>query len=184
MSKDGNRICPVEKAGVLDNKFRKIFQNPYKILNSYIEKGMTVLDVGCGPGFFSIEMAKMVGNSGCVIASDLQNEMLQILQNKIKGSNIENRILLHKCEENRIGISKKVNFILLFYMVHEVKNKRIFFEELLTILHKNGKVLIVEPPFHVSKSEFEKMIQLTIDIGFLKIGTPKMLFHKTVVLKK
>jgi len=90
------RICPVEKASGLDNKIRRIFQNPQKILGRYIKDGMTILDLGCGPGFFSVEIAKMIGKSGKVIAADLQEGMLQKLRNKIKGTEIEKRIKLHK----------------------------------------------------------------------------------------
>ncbi|MEN8212415.1 MAG: methyltransferase domain-containing protein, partial [Thermodesulfobacteriota bacterium] len=81
-----NRVCPVEKAGSLDNKFRRWFQDPEKILRPYVNKGMTVLDLGCGPGFFSVDMAQMVGKSGRVIASDLQDGMLEKLQSKIQGT--------------------------------------------------------------------------------------------------
>ena len=183
MNDKKKRICPVERAGGLDNKIRRFIQNPYKILKPYIQKGMIVLDIGCGPGFFSIDMANMVGESGQVIASDLQEEMLQIVQNKIKGSELENRVLLHRCKENKVGVSKQVDFILLFYMVHEVSNKESFFSEIKTILRKNGKILIVEPPFHVSKLEFKQMIKLTNDIGFTIIDMPKMLFHKTLLLQ-
>ena len=66
------RVCPVEIAGHLDNRIRRWVQNPQKILEPYVEEGMVVLDIGCGPGFFSIDMAKMVGRSGRVIAADLQ----------------------------------------------------------------------------------------------------------------
>lgn len=89
---------------------------------------MTVLDVGCGPGFFSIAMAQMVGKSGRVIASDLQEGMLQKVKAKINGTELEERIVLHKCEENKIGLSESVDFVLLFYMVHEVPNKVVFFQ--------------------------------------------------------
>jgi 2-polyprenyl-3-methyl-5-hydroxy-6-metoxy-1,4-benzoquinol methylase len=56
------RVCPVERAASLDNRIRRWLQNPQKILRPYIEKGMTVLDIGCGPGFFSIDMAQLVAN--------------------------------------------------------------------------------------------------------------------------
>jgi 2-polyprenyl-3-methyl-5-hydroxy-6-metoxy-1,4-benzoquinol methylase len=55
-----NHVCPVERAGILDHRIRRWLQNPQKILRSYIEEGMTVLDIGCGPGFFSIDAAQMV----------------------------------------------------------------------------------------------------------------------------
>ena len=44
---------------------------------------MTALDVGCGPGFFTLDMARLVGESGQVIAADLQEGMLQIVRDKI-----------------------------------------------------------------------------------------------------
>jgi len=55
VSKNNEHICPVERAGGLDNRIRRWLQNPQKILRLYIAEGMTVLDVGCGPGFFSLD---------------------------------------------------------------------------------------------------------------------------------
>jgi ubiquinone/menaquinone biosynthesis C-methylase UbiE len=37
-----------------------LIQNPEKILKSFISEGMSVLDLGCGPGFFTVEIAKML----------------------------------------------------------------------------------------------------------------------------
>jgi ubiquinone/menaquinone biosynthesis C-methylase UbiE len=179
-----NRVCPVERAGSLDNRVRRWIQNPQKILRHYIEEGMTVLDVGCGPGFFSIDVAQMVGNSGHVIASDLQEGMLQKVRDKIKGTELEERITLHKCKENKIGVSQQVDFVLMFYMVHEISNKEEFFNEIGTILKPNGQILIVEPPFHVSKSAFEETIKEARDVGFIDVKGPNVLFSKTAILKK
>ena len=80
------RVCPVERAGGLDNKFRRLLQNPRKILGTYAKEGMTALDLGCVPGFFSVEMARMVGESGRVVSTDLQEGMLQKLKDKIQGT--------------------------------------------------------------------------------------------------
>ena len=184
MSDKGRRICPVERAGSLDNRIRRWLQNPQKITGPYIEEGMTVLDMGCGPGFFSIDMAQMVGKSGRIIASDLQEGMLQKLRDKIQGTELEERITLHKCEETRIGLSENVDFALLFYMVHEITNKEDFFNEIGAILKPNGQVLIVEPPFHVSKKAFEETLRKAQDSGFKLFEGPKVLFSKTMILKK
>jgi len=182
---DGNkRVCPVERADILDNRIRRWLQDPHKIVGRYIEEGKTVLDLGCGPGFFSIDMAQMVGKSGRVIAADLQEGMLQKLRDKIQGTELEERITLHKCEENKIGVSEEIDFVLAFYMVHEVPNQEEFFNEIGVILKPKGQVLVVEPPFHVSKSAFEETIRKARNAGFTLVERPKVLLSKTAVLKK
>ncbi|MDY6951373.1 MAG: class I SAM-dependent methyltransferase, partial [Thermodesulfobacteriota bacterium] len=104
-----NHLCPVEKAGRLDNVFRRWLHNPRRILGPYVEEGMTVLDFGCGPGYFTVDMAQMVGRSGRVIAADLQEGMLEKLRCKIEGTPLEDRVTLHRCQENGIGLSEKVD---------------------------------------------------------------------------
>ena len=184
MDAEKNRVCPVERAGGLDNRFRRWFQNPRKILSPYIKEGMTVLDFGCGPGYFTIDIAQMVGKSGRVIAADLQEGMLQKLRDKIRETEIEKRITLHSTEENKIGLSEKVDFALAFYVVHEIPNRVDFFKELESILQPGGQVLVVEPPFHVSKSAFAETIGNARDAGLKPIEGPKVLLSKTMILKK
>ena len=69
MSDKSKRVCPVERAGGLYNKIRRWLQNPQKILRPYIEEGMTVLDLGCGPGFFSNIRSEVTQDcgSGCPV---------------------------------------------------------------------------------------------------------------------
>ena len=185
MDNDKNRVCPVELADSLDSKIRRWLQNPHKILTPYIKEGMTVLDVGCGPGFFSVEMAKMVGSNGKVIAIDLQEGMLQKLFNKIKGTELEKRIKLSKCEQNKINVTEKVDFILTFYMVHEVPDKNSFFKQLHNTLSDKGLFLLVEPKlFHVSRKEFESTIKLAENNGFERYQGPSLFASWSAILKK
>ena len=184
MSKRKNRVCPVEIAGSLDTRIRRWIQNPQKILRPHIKEGMIALDIGCGPGFFAIDMAQMVGKSGRVIAADLQEGMLQKLRDKIEGTELEERIALHKCEEQKTGVLEHVDFVLLFYMIHEVPDVKIFFNEIEAILKPGGQVFMVEPPFHVSKSSFEKTIKKANSAGLSVVERPKLFPNKAVVLKK
>lgn len=183
MSIDKNkRVCPVEYAGGLDNSIRRLLQNPQKILKQYIKEGMTVLDLGCGVGFFSIPMAQMLHNSGKVFAVDLQEGMLEKVNQKIKGTELEQRIIIHKCQENTIGVTEKVDFVLVFYMIHEVPNQDNLLKELKSILKPDGKIYIIEPKFHVSKKSFEGMVNKIKDIGFEIIDRPKVFISRTVLL--
>jgi ubiquinone/menaquinone biosynthesis C-methylase UbiE len=183
MNDKRHRVCPVRLAGGLDNRIRSWLQNPRKILAPHIEAGMTVLDIGCGPGFFSIEMAQLVGEAGRVIASDLQDGMLQKLGNKIRGTELESRITLHKCEADKIGLSEHVDFALAFYMVHEVPDQSAFFKEVAPILKPDGRFLVVEPPFHVSKAGFEETIGKAGDAGFVVVERPKVFLGRAAVLR-
>jgi ubiquinone/menaquinone biosynthesis C-methylase UbiE len=185
MDTERNRVCPVELANSLDSKIRRWLQNPRKILAPYITDGMTALDIGCGPGFFTIELANLVGESGKVIAVDLQQGMLQKLQDKIKGSILEERIKLKKCEKDNINVSEAVDFILTFYMVHEVPDKNTFFKQLYKVLKDQGQYLLVEPKlFHVSQKEFQSTITLAQNNGFESFPGPKLLASWSAILKK
>jgi len=184
VSNRNRRVCPVQRAGSLDSKILRWIQDPERILGPYIEEGMTVLDMGCGPGFFSIDLARMVGESGRVIASDLQEGMLRKLRKKIQETELEKRIILHKCEEDEIGVSEDVDFVLAFYMIHEISNQAKLFNEIKSLLKPNGQVFIVEPPFHVSKAAFEETVRIAQNVGFTPVGKPKVLFSKAVILKK
>ena len=179
-----DRVCPVARAGSLDHRLRRWLQNPSKILRPYIKDGMAVLDFGCGPGFFSIDIARIVGSSGRVIAADLQEGMLQKLKKKIQETELEKRITLHKCEKNRIGVTEKVDFVLAFYVVHEIPHQDEFFEELESILRPGGQVLVVEPPLHVSRSAFSATISKAGKVGFRPEDGPKVLLSRSVILKK
>ena len=184
MDNERNRVCPVELANSLDNKIRRWLQNPKKILAPYMKEGMTVLDVGCGPGFFSMEIAKMVGRRGKVISADLQEGMLQKLRDKIKGTELEERIKLIHCDKDKIHVQDRVDFILAFYMVHEIIDKNSFFKELKNILNEKGQFLIVEPKlFHVSRKEFERTMKLAENNGLNIFEGPKLLFSWSALLK-
>ena len=184
METERNRVCPVELADSLDGRIRRWLQNPQKILAPYIKEGMKILDIGCGPGFFSVELAKLAGKSGKVISADLQEGMLQKLRNKIAGTELEDRIMLVKCEKDNINVSEYVDFILAFFMVHEVPDADLLFKQLKNILNDKGLFLLVEPKlFHVSRKEFEATIKLAEENGFKVSQGPKLLFSWSAVLK-
>lgn len=175
-------VCPVERAGALDFAFRKLLQNPERILRPYIREGMTVLDLGCGPGFFTLEMARLAGSSGKVIAADLQEGMLDKLKAKIQNTTLANRIRFHRCLPDRIGLSEKFDFILVFYMLHEVPDQGSFLREIRSLLNAGGKVLLAEPAWHVSRGEFRNAVARMEQAGFVVRERPKIRFSRALVL--
>lgn len=177
-------VCPAEAAGLLDNRLRRIFQNPQKILKPFIKKGDTVIDLGCGPGFFTVEMAKMTGEHGTVIAVDIQTGMLEKVRNKIQGTEFEDVVKLHLCKQDSLELNEKADFILAFYMVHEIPDQQRFWNEIKRLMKTNTRMLIVEPYFHVPKNEFKRMKKELIKLGFSTETGPGSFFNRTLIIKK
>jgi ubiquinone/menaquinone biosynthesis C-methylase UbiE len=181
---DSKRICPVEISGGLDNSFRRWIQNPTKILKPYLNPGDKVLDFGCGPGFFTIDIAQLVGDTGTVYAADLQEGMLKKVREKVDKNQMQHRIKIHKCEESGIKLNDTVDFILAFYMIHEVVNQDDIFQEFMKILKPGGSILIIEPNFHVSKIDFTDMILRLERAGFKILERPKIILSRSVLIQK
>jgi ubiquinone/menaquinone biosynthesis C-methylase UbiE len=175
-------VCPAEFAGSLDNSIRKLVHKPHRILGTHISKGMTVLDLGCGPGFFTIEIAKLVGETGKVIAADLQQGMLDKVAAKIRGTELEQRIELHKCQDDTVGLSQKVDFMLAFWMVHEVPDQQKLFEELKSLMNPGARIWIIEPKIHVTEKSFKKIAGRLELIGLDIIERPKIWFSRSILL--
>jgi ubiquinone/menaquinone biosynthesis C-methylase UbiE len=177
-------VCPAACAFGLDIFIRKYIHNPKKILGKFIKEGMTVLDFGCGPGFFTLPVAEMVGETGRVIAADLQDGMLDRLKSKIKGQEIGERIVLHKSSEDKIGIEEKVDLVIAFYVVHELTDRENFFTEAFLLLKFGGKLLYIEPSIEVSMDEFMEGKEIAERAGF-KVGENiKVIFSKGLALEK
>ena len=175
--------CPLRMAGLLDNKFRRYFHKPNKILKPFIRKNMTVLDFGCGPGVFTVEMAHLLEVTGKVIAIDMQEGMLEIVKRKIKETSIEKIVELQKCTQEKVGLNENVDFVLMFYVVHEVPSKENLFHEILPRINKDGLIMIVEPKA-VSKKSFDAMIDNIKENGFEEERLLKIAFSRGIVLRK
>lgn len=180
---DSFHICPWWLARALDNPIRRLIHNPEQMLKPYIKSGQTVLDIGCGSGTFTIAMARMVGDAGKVIALDVQNEMLQMVRTKAAKQGLESRIITYKSEPDKIGITAKVDFVLAFYMVHEVPDVDAFLKEITSLLKSHGKLLIVEPKLHVSASSFNKTLEAARLAGLKPISEPKIQFSRSMLFQ-
>ena len=173
MKTERGHVCPHQIGFMLDNPFRRLIQSPKKVVGEYIRKGDMVIDMGCGPGYFTIDMAKMVGENGRVIAVDLQEHMLLKVKRKALKHDVSDRMEFHQCEPNTIGLNKKADFILAYYMIHETPNPKGFLAEVKDMLKANGKLLIVEPRMHVSKKLFETILEEADEVGLKVADFPK-----------
>lgn len=174
----------VDKAKSLDSPLRHFLQNPKIILQKYINSGMTVLDLGCGTGYFTLEIANRVGNTGKVIACDVQHGMLEILKKKLKYNKSKALIEIHNCKESTLGLTEKVDFIFAFYSFHEMKFIDKIINELINIVKPQTSVLISEQKFHVTKNVFNSIVQKMEANGFEIIERPRIFLSRTVIMKQ
>ncbi|MFC1547908.1 class I SAM-dependent methyltransferase [Candidatus Neomarinimicrobiota bacterium] len=178
-------VCPWWFAYSFDNPLRRLIQPAGKIVAPHVQPGMTVLDIGCGMGYFSLELARRIGPEGRVIAVDLQEKMLQGLRKRAERHGLMDRITLHRCEPDSLGVSQEADFILTFWMVHEVPDQRSFLEELHAVLKPDGKWLLAEPKLlHTSQPQFDALLDNANAVGFHQIGRPEVRFSYAALLEK
>jgi ubiquinone/menaquinone biosynthesis C-methylase UbiE len=178
-----HRVCSWWYAYTFDNPLRKLLHPVPKILGEFVKDGMTVMDVGCGMGYFSIGMAKLVGDTGKVIAVDLQQKMLDVMLKRAKRADVAQRIIPHHCKAETIGVNKQSDFILAFWMIHEVPDQKDFFRQLQLNLASNGKVLIGEPKMHVKAEDFETTLGIAQSCGLRCCGEPPIRFTRTALIE-
>jgi ubiquinone/menaquinone biosynthesis C-methylase UbiE len=178
------RICPWWLAYTFDNPLRSWLHDPQKILSPYLSEGMTAVDLGCGMGFFSRGMAKIVGAGGRVISVDLQQEMLDVTRKRALRDGVAGRIRLHRAVQGDIGVTEQADLVLAFWMAHEVADERTFFKQIFAILKPSGTFLIAEPRVHVSRARFEELLSLAREAGFAADAFPRIGFSRAVALKK
>jgi ubiquinone/menaquinone biosynthesis C-methylase UbiE len=179
----GGSVCPARHAGFLATSLRRLVHNPEKILAGLIDEGQTVADLGCGPGFFTIPMAGLVGESGRVIAIDLQQAMLDKMMRAAQRQGVASCIEPHKCETDSIGVGEQVDFALAFYMVHEVPDVERFLGQVAAMLRPQGRFLLVEPKLHVSAAAFARTVEIARGVELIPVLEPRIAFSRSALLR-
>ena len=177
-------VCPSSLCFAFDNMFRRLIHNPDKILQPYIKQGDNILDVGPGMGYFTIPMARMAGEGARVIAADIQEKMLAAIKKRALQQGMEKRVTLHLSSPASLGVEGKFDFILAFWMAHEVPDKHRFFVELHSLLKDEGKFMMVEPKIHVTKAKFAETLQIAQRAGFTSVENPHISLSMSVLLVK
>jgi len=177
-------VCPWWFCFSFDNFIRKPLHNPEQILKPYIKQSWTVLDVGPGMGYFTIPLAKMVGNNGKVIAADLQPKMIEGVRRRAIKAGVADRVKLHQAAPDKIGINEPLDFCLAFWMVHEVPDRPRFIGEIASNLKQGGLFLLVEPKLHVSKESFAATLEIARNTGLTLSSHLKVFMSRAALFRK
>jgi len=120
-----------------------LFVNPYKLLNSAgLKPGQKVLEVGCGPGFFTIPAAKIVGEKGRVYALDVNPVAVETVRRKIEEKGLKNvEVMLADASETGLP-DESIDVAFLFGVIHALDDVGAVMREMHRVLKANGVLSI------------------------------------------
>lgn len=183
-----HEVFSASRAAHLDTPMRRRLYHPERLAERYVKPGNRVLDFGCGPGFFTCEFAKRVGESGRVYAVDLQDEMLGIVRKKLESEDLISRVTTHQCRPNSIhlppGLNGTFDAAFTIFVVHEVPDPSILFGEIAALLKPGGTLFFSEPPIIVSGREFWDKITLAGEAGLHLVERSWFFVNRAAVLRK
>jgi ubiquinone/menaquinone biosynthesis C-methylase UbiE len=144
----GRQIAEVMSWEGVDWLFRETRideEQPEAMLDALkIPKGATVADVGAGAGYHSVRLAKRVGPKGKVLASDLQPEMLRMLQRNAREARLTNIKPIRATQLDPKLPEAEVDLILMVDVYHECSSPDITLQGLYKALKPKGRLVLVE----------------------------------------
>jgi ubiquinone/menaquinone biosynthesis C-methylase UbiE len=179
--------CPPWIGYLLISPLRRLIQDPHKLLAPHVTAGMTVVEPGPGMGFFTLELARLAGPSGRVIAIDIEPKMLAKLEQRARKAGVAENIVLRQPKGESLNVddlANTVDFVPAIAVVHELPNRALFFQEMYGALRGGGKLLLLEPPGHVKRPLWEKTLASAYDAGFQRDSDPKARRFHAALLRK
>jgi len=160
--------CPVwlHKLVEIENPFTRISRSLVVVQHLDLQPGMTVLDIGCGPGRITIPLAKQVGPQGEVVALDIQPGMLRLAQEKAQAANRSNiRFLQGGVGEGKMG-QNLADRAVLVTVLGEIHEQEAALKEVFDALKPGGILSVTEIIFDPDFQKRDKVSQLAQAVGF------------------
>jgi len=182
-----NHVCPVWVGYLLINPLRKCFQDPEKIFGDYVKPGMNVIDFGCAMGYFSLPLARIVGDCGKVYCFDIQESMLAKIGKRASKAGLSctiEPVLIDPMNNQVEEYANTADFTLLFAVAHEVPDRRKLFADLYIMMKNEGILLFAEPQGHVTDVSFNESVRFSEEAGFIQINSLYIRKSHSVLLKK
>ncbi len=172
------RVCPWWLGYLLANPLRRLLSDdPRKLLSPYVHEGMTVLEPGPGMGFFTLELARLVGPLGRVIAVDIQPKMLGGLRRRASKAGLLDRINARLTGADSMELSDlmgAVDFTFAFAVVHEMPDPASFFSQVAAVSKPGAYLFLAEPAGHVKADEFVAELRHAAAAGFSVADRPRV----------
>jgi ubiquinone/menaquinone biosynthesis C-methylase UbiE len=150
-------VCPWWFGWALASPLRRLFTDPVRLLGAHARPGMTVLEPGCGMGFFTLPLAQLIGGMGRVVCVDLQPRMIAGMERRARRAGVAERVeaVVGTLDDPRLAPrAGTFDLAAAIYMVHEVPDQDAFLRRVATLLRPGGRLLLVEPRGHVTAPAF------------------------------
>ena len=118
-----HHLCPWWLGYALASPLRRLVESPERLLAPHVRSGMTVVEPGCGMGYFSLPLARMVGPNGRVMCVDLQPKMIGGLERRARRAGLLDRIHAFACTAEDLSLGQwreSADFAVALHMIHEV----------------------------------------------------------------
>jgi ubiquinone/menaquinone biosynthesis C-methylase UbiE len=127
-----------------------LFRDPDKALKAAgLQPGQEVLEVGCGPGFFTIPAAKTVGREGSILALDVNPLAVAHVQQKIEAQHVTNaRTVLANATKTDLP-DQSFDLIFVFGVAHPIGGMAAIWAEMDRLLKPDGTLSVegrLRPP--------------------------------------
>lgn len=131
----------------MESRFRYRFFGPMPILRGAdIHSGQTVLEVGCGTGYFTLPAARLLGDQGCLVAMDVLPASVEEVSRKVQSANVKNVRVVKGDALNTLLDAESMDAVLLFGVIPA---PMLPLNQLLPEMHrilKPGGTMAVWPP--------------------------------------
>ncbi|MDP2053171.1 MAG: methyltransferase domain-containing protein [Acidobacteriota bacterium] len=138
-------VMGVGGAGWLERPEREAEEAPSKALAALeLKPGMVVADLGAGSGYYTSRMAKLVGPTGQVFATDIQPGMLEILNRRIKSEGLANVTTVLGAVDDPKLAPASIDLAIMVDVYHELQSPQVFLQRLKPVFKPGGRLVLVE----------------------------------------
>lgn len=175
-------LCPWWLTWTFDNPLRRLVHDPEGLVAPYVRPGARVADVGCGMGHFTTGLARCVGPTGHVLAVDLQPRQLAVVERRARRLGLHDRVTTRLATPGRLDLDPGLDFVLAFWMLHEVPDVDGFLATIFAFLAPGGGLLVAEPAVHVGQATFDDEVARARRVGFEVQPVEGIRFSRAVLL--
>ena len=124
---------------------RDSWQKPSEVLQALgVQKGATVIDLGCGSGYFTLKLSSLVGKQGRVLAVDIRRESLVFLWIRSLALPAHNVSIVHgQANDSNLG-TVRLDAALISNTYHELTSPIVILDQLHRSLHRGGRLVVVD----------------------------------------